>query len=140
MSSTTVRRAETSETFGIQNEARAALVRLPECLYAYPGLSVAVTSNGDVGVMSRLPLPATPADDNPDLRATDPGDIDVYVIGASGVQPAEVCAPLGSSLGRLATLSSSEVLLVGEKTAPDSTAHARRGINARVSVHRCKKC
>lgn len=46
--------------------------------------------------MSRLPLPATEQDQSsPDLRLTDPSDLDVYLIGASGVMP----APMGPVLG-----------------------------------------
>ena len=44
------------------------------------------TNNGNSDLLSRLPLPATEADNHPDVRLSDPEDIDVYLIGASGLQ------------------------------------------------------
>ena len=46
--------------------------------------------NLNADLMSRLPLPATPADEAPDVRLTDPSDLDVYMIGASGVLPSRL--------------------------------------------------
>ena len=43
------------------------------------------TANGNADLLSCLPLPATKADNNPDVRLSDPTHIDVYLIGASGV-------------------------------------------------------
>ena len=43
--------------------------------------------NGNAGLMSRLPLPATAEDTSANLRLSDPSDVDVYFVGASGVQP-----------------------------------------------------
>ena len=45
-------------------------------------------NNGNADVLSRLPLPATKADSHPEFRLSDPTDVDVYMIGASGVHPA----------------------------------------------------
>ena len=42
--------------------------------------------NGNADLLSHLPLPGTNDETNSDLRLTDPTDIDVYFIGASGVQ------------------------------------------------------
>ena len=50
--------------------------------------------------MSPLPLPATGKASNADLRLTDPTDVDVYFIGASGVQP-RLGRRTGSILGGL---------------------------------------
>lgn len=43
--------------------------------------------NGNADLMSRLPLPATAEDTSANLRLSDPSDVDVYFVGASGVQP-----------------------------------------------------
>ena len=43
--------------------------------------------NGNADLMSRLPLPATEEATCDNLRLTDPSDVDVYFVGASGVQP-----------------------------------------------------
>ena len=51
--------------------------------------------------MSRLPLPATKYALDAKLRLTDPTDIDVYFIGASGVQP-RLRGRVGIFLGGLA--------------------------------------
>ena len=53
-------------------------------------------SNGDLDLLSRLPLPATEADNHSDVRLSDPEDIDVYLIGASGLQ-SRLADPLSSS-------------------------------------------
>ena len=52
-----------------------------DCLSAYtytlqyrPG-----KSNGNSDLLSRLPLPATEADNHPDVRLPDPEDIDMYL-------------------------------------------------------------
>ena len=43
--------------------------------------------NGNADLLSRLPLPGAHDETNSDLRLTDPTDIDVFFVGASGVQP-----------------------------------------------------
>ena len=47
-------------------------------------------NNGNADVLSRLPLPATKADSHAEFRLSDPTDVDVYMIGASGVHPARL--------------------------------------------------
>ena len=51
--------------------------------------------------MSRLPLPATQDALDAKIRLTDPTDVDVYFIGASGVQP-RLRGRTGTFLGGLA--------------------------------------
>ena len=53
-------------------------------------------NNGNSDLLSRLPLPVTEADNHPDVRLSDPEDIDVYLIGASGLQ-SRLAEPLSSS-------------------------------------------
>ena len=40
-------------------------------------------NNGNSDLLSRLPLPATEAENHPEFRLSDPDDIDVYLIGSS---------------------------------------------------------
>ena len=49
-------------------------------------------SNGNADLLSRLSLSVTEADNHPDVRLSDPADIDVYLIGASGVQIEQLAA------------------------------------------------
>ena len=56
--------------------------------------------HGNADLLSRLPLPAAADKANTKLRQTDPTDIDVYFIGASGVQP-RLGGGAGISLGGL---------------------------------------
>ena len=60
--------------------------------------------NGNSDLLSRLPLPATEADNHSDVRPSDPEDIDVYLIGASGLQ-SRLAEPLSSSSCRIEDLS-----------------------------------
>ncbi len=81
-------------------------------------------ANGNADLMSRLPLPATEADNHPDVRLSDPTDIDVYLIGASGVHSAQLAEPMGSSLDGLKELDPGLIFTVGERelrTAPLTT-------------------
>ena len=77
--------------------------------------------NGNADLMSRLPLPATEADNHPDARLSDPADIDVYFIGASGVRAAHLMEPTSSSLREPNELDPEFIFTVGERelrTAP----------------------
>lgn len=81
------------------------------------------SANGNAGLMSRLPLPTA-----------DPSDLDVYMIGASGVMPARVGPVVGGRL-RSARPGHSEDCVVGERSnhaTPLSSAEAAEG-EARVS-------
>ena len=49
-------------------------------------------SNGNADLLSWLPLPASEADNHPDVRLSNPTDIDVCLIGASGVQIEQLAA------------------------------------------------
>ena len=60
-------------------------------------------NNGNLDLLSRLPLPVTEADNNPDVRLSDPEDVDVYLIGASGLQ-SRLAEPLSSSSCRIEDL------------------------------------
>ena len=62
--------------------------------------------NGNADLLSRLPSPATEADNHPNVRLSDPADIHVYLIGASGVYSAPLTEPSSSSLGELNELDS----------------------------------
>ena len=53
-------------------------------------------NNSNSDLLSRVPFPATEADTHPDVRLSDPADIDVYLIGASGLQ-FQLAEPLCSS-------------------------------------------
>lgn len=57
--------------------------------------------NGNADLMSRLPLPATAHDASPEIRLTDPADLDVYMIGVSGVMPARMGPVLRGGIGGL---------------------------------------
>ena len=57
--------------------------------------------NGNADPMSSVPLPATKDALSATLRLTDATDIDVYFIGASGVQP-RLRRQAGTILGGLA--------------------------------------
>ena len=72
-------------------------------------------TNGNADLMSRLPLPATEADNHPDLRLSDPADIDVYMIGASGVQSQQLAKPLCLSSDRLEESDPEFVFTVRER-------------------------
>ena len=54
-------------------------------------------------VLSRLPLPATAEDLQPRNRLTDPSNLDVYFVGASGIHLLRLRTSSDSSLGRLTT-------------------------------------
>ena len=60
-------------------------------------------NNGNLDLPSRLPLPATEADNHPHVRLSDPEDIDVHLIGASGLQ-SRLAEPLSSSSCRIEEL------------------------------------
>ena len=61
-------------------------------------------NNGNSDLLSRLPLPATEADNHPDVRLSDPEDTDVYLIGASGLK-SRLAEPLSSSSCRIEELN-----------------------------------
>ena len=68
-------------------------------------------------MLSRLPLPATKkADEAPDVRLTDPSDLDVYMIGASGVQPSRV-GPVFSGQEASAESTHREIFVVWRRMA-----------------------
>lgn len=69
--------------------------------YTYKSEYRAGRANRSADLMSRLPLRATPADSEPYLSLSDPVDVDVYFIGASGVRPANIRETPGSILGGL---------------------------------------
>ena len=74
--------------------------------------------------MSRFPLPATDPENHPDVCLFDPADIDVFFIGASGVQAARLMEPASSSLQGLNELDPEFVFTVGERdprTAPPTS-------------------
>ena len=62
-------------------------------------------ANANADVLSRLPLPATAEDIQPRYRLTDPSDLDVYFVGASGIHPSRLRTSSDSSLGGLTTPS-----------------------------------
>ena len=71
--------------------------------------------------MPRLPLPATEAGNHPDVRLSDPADIDGYFIDASGVRAAHLMEPASSSLREPNELDPDFIFTVGERelrTAP----------------------
>ena len=70
--------------------------------------------NGNSDLLSRLPLPATEAGNHPDVRLSDPEDIDVYLIGASGLQ-SRLEEPLSSSSCRIEELNPELDFEWGEK-------------------------
>ena len=68
-------------------------------------------------MLSRLPLPATKkADGAPDVRLTDPSDLDVYMIGARGVQPSRV-GPVFSGQEASAESTHREIFVVWRRMA-----------------------
>ena len=70
--------------------------------------------NGNSDLLSRFPLPATKADNHADVRLSDPEDVDVYLIGASGIQ-SRSAEPLPSSSGRIEKLTPEFDFERGEK-------------------------
>ncbi|CAB1099790.1 unnamed protein product [Ectocarpus sp. CCAP 1310/34] len=60
------------------------------------------SSNSNVDMLSRLPMPPTPQDITGDSRITMPDDVDVYMIGATGNTPSGP-SPQGIALGGLST-------------------------------------
>lgn len=75
--------------------------------------------NGNADVMSRLPSPATEQDASPDLRLTDPDDLDVSMIGAGGVVPARIDSELGTrALGRRGQGPCEDLVVGGEEHLP----------------------
>ena len=62
-------------------------------------------ANANADVLSRLPLLATPEDLRPRYRLTDPSDLDIFFVGASGIYPSRLRTSSDSSLGELATAS-----------------------------------
>ncbi|CAB1105230.1 unnamed protein product [Ectocarpus sp. CCAP 1310/34] len=69
--------------------------------------------NANADLMSRLPLPATKEDEAPDVRLTDPSDLDVYMIGASGVIPSRL-GPVYTEREALAGSNHRDDFVVGE--------------------------
>ena len=82
--------------------------------------------NGNADLMSRLPLPATKDALDAKLRLTDPTDIDVYFIGASGVQP-RLRGLAGTLLGGLAMQTGDHSEGGGEGISTGATNHGRAG-------------
>ena len=77
-------------------------------------------ANANAEVLSLLPLPATAEDFQPRYRLTEPLDLDVYFVGASGIHPSRLRTSSDSSLGGLATASGGlENALGGLATTPD---------------------
>ena len=77
-------------------------------------------ANANADVVSRLPLPATAEDLQPRYRLTDPSDLDVYFVGASGIHPSSLRTSSDSSLGGLANASGGLANALGGRTAtPD---------------------
>lgn len=77
-------------------------------------------------MLSRLPLPATKADEAPDVRLTDPSDLDVYMIGASGVQPSRL-GPVFSGQEARSESTHREIFVVEEngcRAVPLTTSEA----------------
>ena len=82
-------------------------------------------SNGNADLLSRLPLPATEADNHPDVRLSDPADIDVYLIGASGMKIEQLAANHATNQHRSGNLDPGFIFAVGERelrTAPFTTS------------------
>ena len=71
--------------------------------------------NGNADLMSRLPLPATEADNHPDIRLSGPAVIDAYMIGASGVQSQQQAKPLCLRSDKLEDQTSSLYLRWGRE-------------------------
>ncbi len=55
--------------------------------------------NGNADLLSRLPQPATEEDLSPDLRLTDPGDVDVYAVGVRKNDTRKMVSVLGGRMG-----------------------------------------
>ena len=72
-------------------------------------------SKGNADLLSRLPLPATEADNHPNVRLSDPTDFDVDLIGASGVQIEQLAAKHESNQHRSGNLDPGFIFAVGEK-------------------------
>ena len=62
-------------------------------------------ANANADVLSGLPLPATAEDLQPRYRLTDPSDLVVYFVGASGSHPSRLRTSSDSNLGGPATAS-----------------------------------
>ena len=85
-------------------------------------------ANANADVLSRLPLPATVEDLQPRYCLTDPSDLDVYFVGASGIHPSRLRTSSDSSLGGLATTSGGLAnALGGLTTTPDDVAFVGGG-------------
>ena len=85
-------------------------------------------SNGNADLLSRLPLPASEADNHPDVRLSDPTDIDVYLIGASGVQIEQLAANHDSQ-HQSGYLDPGFIFAVGER-AEGCAVHYHREISS----------
>ena len=72
-------------------------------------------ANGNANLMSRLPSPATEADNRPDVSLSDPPYIDVHLIGASGVHSLQLAKPTGPTLDGLEDLDPDLIFTVGER-------------------------
>ena len=78
------------------------------------------SKNTNADVMSRLPLPAIAEDPQPRYRPTDPSDLNVYFVGASGIHPSSLQTSSDSSLGGLANALGGLANALGGLTAtPD---------------------
>ena len=78
------------------------------------------SKNPNADVLSRLPLPAIAEDPQPRYRPTDPSDLYVYFVGASGIHPSNLQTSSDSSLGGLANALGGLANALGGLTAtPD---------------------
>ena len=91
-------------------------------------LPVAAAVLHEADVLSRIPLPAAVEDLQPRYRLTDPSDLDVYFVGASGIHPSQLRTSSDSSLGGLATASGGLAnALGGPATTPDDVCFVGGG-------------
>lgn len=70
--------------------------------------------NSNADLLSRLPFPATEQDESPDMRLTHPADVDVYMIGASGIMSAQI-GPGWGGLSDPKQSGACDDFVVGEK-------------------------
>ena len=83
--------------------------------YTYTLEYIPAKTNGNSDLLSRLPLSVTEADNHlPDVRLSDPEDIDVHFIGASGLQ-SRLAEPLSRAPVELKSLTPSSILREGRR-------------------------
>ena len=96
--------------------------------------------NTNADALSHLPLPAIADDLQPRHRLTDPSDLDVYFVGASGIYPSRLRTSSDSNFGRLANASGGLAnVLGGLATTPDDIFSWGEGVARarRKMVNRC---